>query len=112
MACKTGADREVLIQAASIGGTRLVAFIDLTEQKTAQREREKLIAELQEALARVKTLSGLLPICSMCKKIRDDKGYWNQIEAYIADRSDAEFSHSICRECAQNQYPDLNLYGD
>jgi hypothetical protein len=63
-------------------------------------------------LTKVKTLSGLLPICSYCKKIRDDKGYWNQIEAYIRDRSEAEFSHSICQECANKYHPDLDIYAD
>jgi len=62
---------------------------------------------LQKALAKVKTLSGLLPICAHCKKIRDDKGYWNQIEAYIRDHSEADFSHSICPECAKNFYPEF-----
>lgn len=68
-------------------------------------EKEKL----EEALAKVKKLSGLLPICASCKKIRDDKGYWNQIETYIRDHSEAEFSHSICPECAKKLYPDLDL---
>ena len=63
-----------------------------------------------EALSKIKTLSGLLPICSHCKKIRDDKGYWNQIESYIHKHSDAEFSHSICPECAKKYYPDMDLY--
>jgi PleD family two-component response regulator len=62
-------------------------------------------AELQEALAKIKTLSGLLPICASCKKIRDDKGYWNQIESYIGKHSEAEFSHSICPECTKKLYP-------
>jgi len=53
----------------------------------------------------VRTLSGLLPICASCKKIRDDRGYWNQIETYIKDRSEAEFTHGICPECAQRLYP-------
>lgn len=65
-------------------------------------------AELQQALSEVKTLSGFLPICASCKKIRDDGGYWNQIENYIRERSDAEFSHSICPECAEHLYPDFN----
>lgn len=77
------------------------------ERKNAESERERLISELQAALADVKTLSGLLPICSFCKKIRDDKGYWNQLEEYITDHSDAQFSHGICRECAVKHYPDL-----
>jgi hypothetical protein len=75
-----------------------------------RREREKLIAELQKALSEVKTLRGFLPICSHCKKIRDDEGYWNQIESYIHKHSDAEFSHGICPECAQKYYPDMDLY--
>jgi len=73
----------------------------------AEMEREKVILQLQDALTKVKTLSGLLPICSSCKKIRDDKGYWNQIEAYIRDHSEAEFSHGICPECMKELYPDL-----
>ena len=72
----------------------------------AEEEREKLIRELQEALAKVKTLTGLLPICASCKKIRDDKGYWNQIEVYIRDHSEAEFSHGICPDCMKKLYPD------
>jgi response regulator RpfG family c-di-GMP phosphodiesterase len=71
------------------------------------KEKEKLIGELQEAMAKVKTLSGLLPICSSCKKIRDDKGYWNQIETYIRERSEADFTHGICPKCAKMLYPGL-----
>ena len=72
-----------------------------------QREREELIANLEKALADVKTLSGLMPICAGCKKIRDDQGYWTQIETYIKTHSDAEFSHGICPECTKKHYPDL-----
>jgi len=79
---------------------------DITEHKRAEEEREKLILELQEALHKVKTLSGLLPICASCKKIRNDKGHWEQMEVYIRDRSEAEFSHGICPECAQKLYPE------
>jgi len=71
------------------------------------KEKEKLIVELQEALAKVKTLSGLLPICSSCKKIRDDNGYWNQIETYIRQHSEADFTHGICPTCAKMLYPGL-----
>lgn len=70
-----------------------------------EEEREMMVRELREALANVKTLKGLLPICASCKKIRDDKGYWNQIEAYIGTHTDAEFSHSICPECRDKLYP-------
>jgi PAS domain S-box-containing protein len=78
---------------------------DISERKKAEEEREKLILELREALSRVKTLSGLLPICASCKKIRNDDGYWEQIELYIRDRSEADFSHGICPECAEKFYP-------
>ncbi len=74
--------------------------------KEAEEEREKLIRQLQEALASIKTLSGLLPICFSCKQIRDDKGYWNQIDTYIRDHTEAEFTHGICPACAKRLYPD------
>lgn len=72
---------------------------DITESRKAEEERENLISQLKKALFEVETLSGLLPICSYCKKIRDDKGYWSQIETYIRKHSKAEFTHSICPEC-------------
>jgi DNA-binding NtrC family response regulator len=72
------------------------------ERKREEKEREKLIRELQEALANVKKLSGLIPICSSCKKIRDDKGYWNQLEKYLLEHSDATLSHGLCPECAKD----------
>lgn len=71
--------------------------------------RKELIQELQSALGDIKTLSGLLPICSSCKKIRDDGGYWNQIEVFIREHSDAEFSHSVCPECIEQLYPGLHI---
>jgi two-component system cell cycle sensor histidine kinase/response regulator CckA len=77
------------------------------KRRQTEAEREKLIRHLQEALAEVKLLSGFLPICTSCKKIRDDKGYWNQIESYISTHSDIKFSHSVCPECAKKLYPDL-----
>ncbi len=64
-------------------------------------ERNKLLRELQDALAKVKTLSGMIPICAWCRKIRDDKGYWDQVEAYIESRSNATFTHGICPECSE-----------
>ena len=73
----------------------------------AAKEREKLIAQLERALLQVKKLSGLLPICASCKKIRDDQGGWQQIEDYIATHSEADFSHSICPECARKLYPEI-----
>ncbi len=72
---------------------------DITARKQAEAERERLVSELQEALANVKILSGLLPICSYCKKIRNDEGYWQQLEAYLHQHSAAQFSHGVCPDC-------------
>ena len=88
----------------------VILFIEnksINRRQQAEMEREKLIAELQDAVAEIKTLSGLLPICSNCKNIRDDKGYWKQIESYIRDHSEAEFTHSMCPVCAKKLYPEL-----
>ncbi|MDZ7663768.1 MAG: hypothetical protein U5K27_00290 [Desulfotignum sp.] len=95
-----------------------IAKREIAEQKLKQANEtlEKKVDErtrhLQDALEKVKTLRGMLPICSYCKKIRDDQGYWNQIEEYIGKHSDTQFSHSICQECAKKYYPDMNLYDD
>lgn len=79
---------------------------DITTQKRVESERKRLIEELQDAVARIKTLHGLLPICASCKKIRDDHGDWQQIESYIKARSDADFSHGICPDCIGKLYPE------
>jgi hypothetical protein len=78
---------------------------DITDRRRMEADREKLVEELRHALSEVKRLSGLLPICSYCKKVRDDGGYWRQIESYIAERSEADFSHSICPECMVKNFP-------
>jgi FixJ family two-component response regulator len=80
---------------------------EIEHRIAVEEEREGLIRELRDALAKVKTLSGLLPICASCKKIRDDGGYWNQIEAYITKHSEAEFTHGLCPDCAQKLYPQI-----
>lgn len=80
---------------------------DITERKRADAEREQLIAELREALSRIKALQGLLPICASCKRIRDDRGHWNRIESYLQEHSGAEFSHGVCPECIQKLYPEV-----
>lgn len=77
---------------------------NISARKKAEAEREQLITELKAALAEVETLSGLMPICSYCKKVRDDQGYWKQVEAYIAAHSSVEFTHSICPDCANNLF--------
>jgi ABC-type amino acid transport substrate-binding protein len=83
---------------------------EIKERIWAEEEKEKLIVELQKALDEVKTLGRLLPICASCKKIRDDKGYWNQLESYIQEHTGTAFSHGICPDCAKKLYPDLDLY--
>jgi PAS domain-containing protein len=100
-------ERRVEQRTAQLRKTNDDLMSEVVERKRAQNERERVIIELQMALAQVKKLSGLLPICASCKKIRDDQGYWQQIEAYIRDRSEAEFSHAICPECARRLYPDI-----
>ena len=83
--------------------------LDITLQKQAENEREKLINEFQKALKEIKTLRSILPLCSYCKKIRDDKGYWEQVDIYIHKHLQADISHSICPECIKEHYPDLDL---
>jgi methyl-accepting chemotaxis protein len=83
-------------------------FNDMIEKRsTAEREKEKLIAELRQALEEIKKLEGLLPICAACKKIRDIEGTWTQIETFISERSEADFTHSICPDCAKKIYPEF-----
>lgn len=113
------ADHEVGLEAVNCGaqdylvkgqvnGEMLVRSIRYAiERKRIENEKEQVIAELQEALAKVKLLSGFIPICASCKKIRDDTGYWQQVEAYIQKHSNAEFSHSICPDCSHKLYPEL-----
>lgn len=86
-------------------GRQLVQALE--DRQREAKERERLIVDLEAALSKVRTLSGLLPICSSCKNIRDDQGYWKQMEAYISEHSEAEFSHGMCPHCAQTLYPDV-----
>jgi PAS domain S-box-containing protein len=87
----------------------LTIIRDISKRRRAEAEREKLILELQEAAANIKTLSGLLPICAYCKKIRDDQGYWNQVEFYIRRHAEVQFTHGVCPDCARRIVPDVNL---
>ena len=82
-------------------------MLDVTDRYQTEAERDQLIQELQQALASVKSLSGLLPICASCKKIRDDQGYWEQVEAYISSHSEATFTHGLCPECFHKLYPEF-----
>lgn len=82
------------------------ALEEIEQRKRAEAEREKLITELQEALKKVHTLNGMLPICAACKKIRDDKGYWQQVEQYVSQHVPVNFTHSLCPDCAEKLYPE------
>ncbi|MDG4476906.1 hypothetical protein [Thiovibrio frasassiensis] len=81
---------------------------EIEERKQTEMEKEQLIAQLQQAMQEVKVLSGFLPICASCKKIRDDTGYWRQIEEYISKHSNALFSHGICPDCTKKLYPEFH----
>jgi signal transduction histidine kinase len=90
-------------------GGNIVAGIEvvreITDRKLAEQDRERLISELQEALEKISTLKGLLPICAWCKKIRDDRGYWKKVEDYVEEHTDAMFTHGICPECYKKVNP-------
>jgi PAS domain S-box-containing protein len=111
---KDGVEVDVYLAISPIKGVdgRLVGAsaisYDITERKKMEEERTKMIQQLNETLSKVRTLSGLLPICANCKKIRDDKGYWQKLETFVHEHSDAEFSHSICPDCMEKLYPDFS----
>lgn len=115
---KLGEDRliwirdTISISGDSSGASKIRGYMqDITLRKEAEIERNRYTQELKEALDRIKTLQGLLPICAWCKKIRDDKGYWQQVEVYVRDRSEAEFTHSICPECKKKVEDDMHGKG-
>jgi PAS domain-containing protein len=98
----------VRMKSVKISDDRVVAFCrNVTDRREAEQERERLVADLREALENVRTLKGLLPICMYCKKIRNDQGYWDRIESYISTRTDATFSHGICGDCSRARHPTL-----
>lgn len=99
--CKDGSYRWLMWNAAADLDARLIysAARDITNQKKAQAEREELVQKLQAALAEVKTLQGILPICSYCHRVRDDTNYWHTVEAYLARHTNTQFSHGICPSC-------------
>jgi PAS domain S-box-containing protein len=107
--CKDGTtyDVEISSNGAVYRGQKLVFCVcrDISERKRAEKEREKLIANLQEALNEIKTLRSILPLCSYCKKIRDDKGCWEQVDVYIQKHLQADITHGICPECLKKNYP-------
>lgn len=100
------------VRAVPVGATaaRVLVLHDITERQRWEDEQARLIGDLQGALGDVKTLTGLLPICAGCKKIRDGQGAWHQLEVYIRDRTGAEFSHGMCPACSAQWYPDLDAH--
>jgi len=84
--------------------------IEINERKKTQVENDNLIIELTQSLLKVRTLEGIIPICMHCKKIRDDKGSWSQIEQYIHEHSEAKFSHGICDDCMEKHHPEVAIY--
>lgn len=113
MVHRDGRVRWFLIQGQTMRNTQgrpirlLGTATDVTERRQAEEAQKELIEQLRRALSQVKTLSGLLPICASCKKIRDDQGYWQQVEEYVRAHADVEFSHGICPDCAEKLYGDL-----
>ncbi len=105
----TPIDLNVYISSYQQGGEELVLVIlcDITERKRALIEKEHLITELREALSKVKELRGLLPTCASCRKIRDEAGDWHDMETYICEHSEADFSHGLCPHCAKRLYPEV-----
>lgn len=94
--------------------SRMVVWIafNITPLRTALKEKDALIVELQQAAREIKTLRGIIPICSYCKRIREDNGYWTRLESYLAQNSDANLSHGICPDCAREHFPDFSIIGD
>jgi DNA-binding response OmpR family regulator len=110
---QTGLDDEsVAVDAVHQGAQDYIIKGEISESTLVRSiryaiERQKLLLELKEARREIRALSGLLPICSYCKRIRDTKGDWKKMESYIEERSEAEFSHSICPDCLKNNFPEL-----
>jgi PAS domain S-box-containing protein len=102
--CKDGSYRWLLWNASPDAAQRVIYSVarDITARKRADEEREQLVRQLQSALAELKTLQGILPICSYCKNIRSDENYWQTVEAYISEHTDTQFSHGICPSCYTN----------
>ena len=106
MYCKL--DKKVSERTSELDAANGRLVQEIEERKRTEAEKERLIAQLQKAMQDVKVLSGFLPICASCKKIRDDTGYWRQIEEYISKHSGALFSHGICPDCVKKLYPEFH----
>jgi PAS domain S-box-containing protein len=107
--CKDGSFRWLLWNAAPDASGRIIYSVarDVTDRKRAEEEREKLVRQLQAALAEVRTLRAILPMCSYCRRVRDDENYWTSVEAYISEHTDTRFSHGICPACFEREVAPL-----
>jgi len=108
--CKDGSKKNISWGFITIGEQNWACGLNLTEQKRAEKERENVIEELQKSLEEINRLRGILPICSNCKNIRNDEGYYEQIESYIQKHSEAVFSHGLCPKCSDDLYGDQDWY--
>jgi PAS domain S-box-containing protein len=88
---------------------RMASFVNITSRKQLEQEKESLIEKLQNSLREIKALRGFIPICASCKNVRDDRGFWHKVEEYIRDNTEAQLSHSICPECVQKLYPEIDI---
>lgn len=95
-------------KATALEETNEALRLEIAERQRAEAEQERLIEELQAALAEIKTLRGVIPICASCKSIRDDEGFWNRVESYISDHTPAVFSHGLCPDCLETEYPEFH----
>lgn len=102
--CKDGSEREIELSTATIAGRHVATFVDLTERNRARRELSERVVELECALAEVKVLRGLIPLCAWCKKIRDDQGFWCRVEEFLASHTDSKVTHGICPECQEREF--------
>jgi PAS domain S-box-containing protein len=99
----------IMVNGAGSRSGAVIVLRDITERREAEQERERLLNDIQSALAKVKALSGMLPICAGCKNIRDERGQWQELETYIGAHSEAEFSHGLCPQCVRQYYPELDI---
>ena len=88
---------------------RMASFVDITRRKHLEQEQKNLIQKLQDALEKIKTLRGLIPICAACMKIRDDRGFWHRVDEYISQHAEVKFSHGICPDCMKKLYPEVHM---
>jgi YesN/AraC family two-component response regulator len=103
-----GEDHVISYELKPLDMNHLLSVLNqVTKRREAEEKTKKLIQQLQDALAKVKLLSGLITICTSCKKIWNDKGFWEQIELYISTHSEADFTHGVCPDCAKKIYPDI-----